>query len=75
MRGAGIGMEEHFERVLDVFSGQLLAVVEADVIAQVEGVSQTVCGDFPACGHVGMDGDCVGVAVDQLAEEVVIAGR
>ena len=74
MGGAGIGMEEHLQRELNVFSGQRLTVVEAHVIAQVKGIGESVCGDFPACGQVRMDGDGIGVAVDQLAEEIVITG-
>ena len=73
VRCTRIGMEEHLERVLDIFGRQLLAIVETDIIAQVESIGEAVIGDFPARRQVGMDRDGIGVAVYQLAPEIVIA--
>ena len=74
MGSTGVRMEEHFQREFDILCGQGLAIVEADIIAQVECIGEAVCGDLPACRQVGKDGDSIGAAVNQMAEEVIIAG-
>ena len=47
MGSAGIGVEEHLQRELHVLGGQRLAIVEAHVIAQMEGIGEAVVGDLP----------------------------
>ena len=58
----------HLERILRVVGCQQFAVVELDIVAQIEGVGKPVCGDFPRLGRVGFKGHTVTQHVIQLAE-------
>ena len=62
---------------LDVFRGELGAVVELHVLAQVEGVGLAVLGDLPAMREIGNDGlaAVARVAPDQVVEHAALAAQ
>ena len=42
-----------FHGISHIFSSQLVAAVEIDIISQSVGISHTIVRNFPACSHVG----------------------
>ena len=62
---------------LDVVGGELGAVVELHVLAQVERVGLAVLGDLPAMGEIGDDGlaAVARIAADQIVEHAALASQ
>ena len=45
--------------VLHILGGQGISIVELNVVPQVEGVGQSILGNFPGFRHIGLDLTCV----------------